>query len=51
MTEGARKAAFRSSKTIAECIADELINASGNTADSYAIRKKDELERIAKSNR
>ena len=51
ITDGARRSAFRSSKTIAECLADELIAASGNTSDSYAVRKKDELERIAKSNR
>jgi small subunit ribosomal protein S5e len=51
LTEGCRKASFRSSRTIAECLADELINASGNTTDSYAVKKKDELERIAKSNR
>ena len=51
ITEGVRKSAFRTSKTIAECLADELVAAAGNTADSYACRKKDELERIAKSNR
>jgi small subunit ribosomal protein S5e len=51
ITEGCRKAAFRSSKTIAECLADELIKAGEGSTDSYAIKKKDELERIAKSNR
>ena len=51
ITEGVRKASFRSSRTIAECLADELINASNNAQESYACRKKDELERIAKSNR
>lgn len=74
---GAREAAFRNIKTIAECLADELINAAkvgedtwgvgGNpprpeltpcrppppqgSSNSYAIKKKDELERVAKSNR
>ena len=48
---GAREAAFRSCKTIAECLADELINASKGSANSYAIKKKDEVERIAKGNR
>lgn len=51
ITEGARKASFRSSRTIAECIADELLNASEKKPESYAVKKKDELERIAKSNR
>jgi small subunit ribosomal protein S5e len=51
ITEGSRKAAFKSSRTIAECLADELLNASRAAAESYAVKKKDELERIAKSNR
>lgn len=48
---GTREAAFRNIKTIAECLADELINASKGSSNSYAIKKKDELERVAKSNR
>ena len=48
---GAREAAFRNIKSIAECLADELINASKGSSNSYAIKKKDELERVAKSNR
>jgi small subunit ribosomal protein S5e len=51
ITVGAREASFRNIKTIAECLADELINASKSSSNSYAIRKKDELERIAKANR
>jgi small subunit ribosomal protein S5e len=51
ITEGCRRAAFTSSRTIAECLADELFNASKAAPESYAIKKKDELERIAKSNR
>jgi len=42
---GAREAAFRNIKTIAECLADELINAAKGSSNSYAIKKKDELER------
>lgn len=38
-------------KTIAECLAVELINASKGSSNSYAIKIKDELERVAKSNR
>lgn len=51
LTTGAREAAFRNVKTISECLADELINAAKGSSNSYAIRKKDELERVAKSNR
>lgn len=51
ITTGARNSAFRSTKTIAECLADELMNAAKQSANSYAIKKKDELERVAKSNR
>lgn len=48
---GARDSAFRSVKTIAECLADELINAAKGSSTSFAIKRKDELERVAKSNR
>ncbi|KAJ2060895.1 ribosomal protein S5 [Coemansia aciculifera] len=51
LTIGTRQAAFRNVKTIAECLADELINAGKGSPNSYAIKKKDELERVAKSNR
>jgi len=48
---GTRESAFRNVKSIAECLADELINAAKGSSNSYAIKKKDELERVAKSNR
>lgn len=51
LTTGAREAAFRNVKTIAECLADELINAAKGSSNSYAIKKKDEIERVAKANR
>lgn len=51
ITIGAREAAFRNVKSIAECLAEELINAAKGSSNSYAIKKKDELERVAKSNR
>lgn len=51
LTTGAREAAFRNVKTISECLADELINASKGSSNSYAIKKKDEIERVAKANR
>ena len=51
LTTGAREAAFRNVKTMAECLADELVNAAKGSSNSYAIKKKDELERVAKANR
>ena len=49
---GSRESAFRSIKTIAECLADEIIAAANrDNQKSYAIRKKDEIERVAKANR
>jgi small subunit ribosomal protein S5e len=51
ITTGAREASFRNIKTIAECLADELINAAKGSSNSYAIKKKDEIERVAKANR
>lgn len=51
MTTGAREASFRNIKTIAECLADEIINAARGLTNSYAIKKKDEIERVAKANR
>ena len=48
---GARESAFRNLKTISECLADEIINAARGSSNSYAIKKKDEIERVSKSNR
>ncbi|CAM6087128.1 unnamed protein product [Calypogeia fissa] len=45
-TPGARESAFRNVKTIVECLADELINATKGSSNSYAIKKKDEIERV-----
>ena len=50
--KGARESAFRNVKSVAECLADEIINAAkGPGSNSYAARKKDEIERVAKGNR
>ena len=51
LTTGARKAAFRNVKTMAECLADEIVNAAKGSSNSFAIKQKDELERVARSNR
>ena len=50
-TKGAVEASFRNIKTVAECLADELVNCAKGSSNSYAIKKKDEIERVAKANR
>jgi len=51
LTVGSRESSFRTMKTIAECLADELMNAAKNSPNSYAVKKKDEIEKVAKGNR
>lgn len=51
LTSFARKKAFKSTKDIAECLADEIILAGTGNANSQAIKKKEETERGAKTNR
>jgi len=48
---GARRNAFRNVKSLAECLADEIILCAQNSPNSYAIKKKTEIERVAASNR
>ncbi len=51
LVEGARNASFNNPKPIDEALAEEIIAASSNDPKSYAIRKKEETERIALSSR
>lgn len=51
LAKGARNQAINSIKTMPEVLAEELVNAARNSQNSYAVKKKDELERAAKSNR
>ena len=53
MCKGSRDGSFRSHKSMAECLADEIIAASKGVgqSNSFAVRKKDEIERVAKGNR
>mgnify|MGYP000436248329 CR=1 FL=1 len=48
---GAFGASFNSKKSIEECLAEEIIYASKSDTKSYAIQKKEEIERIAASSR
>ncbi len=47
IAEGARQAAFSNPKPFEECLAEEIIAAANNDLKSYAIQRKNELERIA----
>ncbi|MEM2856021.1 MAG: 30S ribosomal protein S7 [Candidatus Nitrosocaldaceae archaeon] len=51
ITDGAKEATFSSPKTIEEALADEIILASKNDINSFAIKKKNEQERVAMSSR
>jgi small subunit ribosomal protein S7 len=51
MTDGARKASFGNPKPIDECLADEIIAAAAGDSKSYAVQKRNEMERVALSSR
>lgn len=51
LTEGVRRSAFGNPKPVEESLADEIIAASERDSKSYAIQKKDEMERVALSSR
>ncbi len=51
LTEGVKTASFGNVKSLEEAIADELIAAANNDSKSSAVRKKQEIERIALSAR
>lgn len=50
ITQGAQKCAFKSRKSLEQCLADELIAAAKN-AKCHSIGKKEERERIARAAR
>jgi small subunit ribosomal protein S7 len=51
LSEGARSTTFGNARPLEECIAEELILAANNDVKSYAISKRNEMERIAMANR
>lgn len=51
IADGARNCAFNNPKPVEECLAEEIIRASRGDPQSYAIRQKEEIERIALSSR
>lgn len=51
ISEGLREAAFANERSVEEILADEIIMAANNETNSFAIKKKNEQERIAMSSR
>lgn len=51
ITDAARNSAFGSNEPIEECLADEIVMAASNDPKSYAVQKREEIERIAISAR
>ncbi|MGA2573909.1 MAG: 30S ribosomal protein S7 [Candidatus Methanomethylicaceae archaeon] len=51
ITDASRNASFSSNKPIEECLADEVSLAGANDNKSYAVQKREEIERIAISAR
>lgn len=51
ISEGARAASLNTPRSIEECVADELTLAANNDIKSYAISKRNEIERVAQSSR
>ena len=51
LSEGARKSTFGNPRTLEECMAEELILAANNDIKSYAVSKRNEMERIAMASR
>jgi small subunit ribosomal protein S7 len=51
ITVGAAKSAFKNKKSIAQALAEEIIQATKEDSKCYSISKKEETERIAKAAR
>ena len=51
IVQGARQAAFSNRKTLEETLADQLIGAANRDTNTFAIRRREEVERVALSSR
>jgi len=51
ISEGARKATFGNPRSYEECLAEELILAANNDMKGEAIKKRNEMERVARASR
>lgn len=51
LAAGAFSSAFSGKKNVVDCLADELVMASNNDTKSFAVARKEEMERIARGAR
>ncbi len=51
LSEGARKVTFGNPRTLEESLAEELILAANGDVKSYAVQKRNEMERVAAASR
>lgn len=51
LSEGSRNTTFGNKRPLEECIVEELILAANNDVKSYAVSKRNEMERVARANR
>jgi small subunit ribosomal protein S7 len=51
LSEGARKTAFGNPRSLDEWLAEDLILAANKDVKSYAVQKRNEMERVARSSR
>lgn len=51
ISEGVRAASFGSPRTVEEVLADEIVQAAAGDSNSYAVKKKNEQERVAMASR
>jgi small subunit ribosomal protein S7 len=51
MVEGAKRKSFKSRKSMAESLAEEIVNAASNNEASFSVSRKIELERHAEASR
>jgi len=51
IVQGAKQAAFGNRKTLEETLSDQIIGTANNDANTFAIRRREEIERVALSSR
>ena len=51
LSEGARKMTLGNPRSLEECLAEELVLASNKDMKSYAVQKRNEIERVAQASR
>jgi small subunit ribosomal protein S7 len=51
ITDGARQSSVNNPRSIDECLAEELIMAGNNDQKSFAVAKRNEIERVAQASR